>query len=215
MLQDPQAIGRNFYTETDNLFSHSSFKENGDRGTLKFSKEFTEKVRNLYSTSKREVSKEKFTVGDKIGSGNFGNVYKGLLHGLYDDDSVTTVAIKSITENKLDESELENMISEIQIMSNTPPHMNIVSMIASCSSQFFEHGDLWLLLEFCQHGDLKQFLMKNKEAILSGAEDDLLNSRCLVTWTYQIASGMQFLAQNQIMHGDLASRNILMGDNTV
>ena len=202
-------------SEKEEVKTVSYFQEGNERGKITLSTEIKEKVLGLYSTSKKEITHDMFEVADKIGSGNFGNVYKGFFKGLYDDESLTTVAIKSINGKKLNETELENMISEIKIMSNIPPHINIVSMIASCSSQFLEHGDLWLLLEFCQQGDLKQFLMKNKEAILSGAEDDLLNSRCLVTWTYQIASGMQFLAQNQIMHGDLASRNILMGDNTV
>ena len=211
--RDSQNNDSNHHPESNPLLRVSNSQNCNERGKIKLSAELTEKVLNLHSTSKREVKQDKFAVGDQIGSGNFGKVYKGLLHGIYDDNASTTVAIKSIDADKLEESEIDNMISEIKVMSNIPPHINISSMIASCSSQFLEHGDLWLILEFCQHGDLKNFLMKNKVTILSGAETNVLNSRCLATWTYQIASGMQFLAANKIMHGDLALRNILLGDN--
>ena len=38
-----------------------------------------------------------------------------------------------------------------------------------------------------------------------------LSSRLLIQWAYDIAKGMQYLARMHIMHGDLASRNILIG----
>ena len=203
----------NLNPEKDRLLILSNSQDGSERIRFNLSTELTAKVLNLQSTSKREVNQDRFTVGNKIGSGNFGNVYGGVLKGLYNDVSATTVAIKSINGDRLSETELDNMISEIKIMSNTPPHINIASMIASCSSQFIDNGKLWLILEFCQHGDLKQFLTANKAAILSGTNTNVINSRCLAIWTYEIASGMSFLASNKIMHGDLAARNILMADN--
>ena len=105
------------------------------------------------------------------------------------------------------------MISEIKIMSNLPPHLNIVSVIASCSSEFAENEELWILLEFCPRGDLKHFLEKNKKEILSETGTNSINHRCLIQRAYDVASGMEFLATNQIMHGDLAARNILIDEN--
>ena len=166
----------------------------------------------LTSTSKREIKRSIFEVGDQIGSGNFGKVYKGQLIGLYQTGSKTTVAIKSIS-GQVSETDLENMVSEIKIMSNVDPHPNLVSMVASCTSEFKDHGKLWLLLEFCQHGDLKDFVKENKTQILSGSDGDVINNRCLIKWAYDVANGMQYLAENQIMHGDLAARNILMDEN--
>ena len=173
------------------------------------------KVADIPTLSKREVERNRFAVGDKIGSGNFGTVHKGELKGLFDAHTTTTVAIKSINGKKLDEIEVENMISEIKIMSNLSPHLNIVSMIASCSSEFAENEKLWLLLEFCQHGDLKQYLEINKTEIISENSTSSINQRCLIQWAYDVASGMEFLASNQIMHGDLAARNILMDENPI
>ena len=173
------------------------------------------RVENIYNYSKKEITRERFEVSDQIGSGNFGKVFKGQLLGLYGNYSKTTVAMKSINGQKVNENELENLLCEIEIMMDVPPHLNLVSLIASCASEFEMKGELWLLLEFCQHGDLKNYLIENQTKILSGSPSDVISSRCLIKWAYDVANGMQFLSKNKIMHGDLAARNILMDDNLI
>ena len=46
--------------------------------------------------TKREIARNKFELGKEIGSGNFGKVFEGDLHGLYGSGSKTRVAIKSM-----------------------------------------------------------------------------------------------------------------------
>ena len=169
-------------------------------------------LQRAIETSKREVDRGMFQVGEQIGSGNFGQVYKGILTGLVNENSMTTVAIKTIND-EVNETELENIICEIKIMSSVDPHLNLVSMVAACSSEYKPNGKLWLLLEYCQHGDLKDFLLKNSAKISCGTVDDDLNYRCLIKWAYDIANGMEYLASKEIMHGDLAARNVLLDEN--
>ena len=210
------AESSNFNSVQDNLevSVHSKLMQQEDKPDEKIhiSTEARTQLCRLTYTSKREIERNRFDVGDEIGSGNFGKVYMGQLTGLYHTNSKTTVAIKSIS-GKVNETELETLLCEVQIMSNVHPHLNLVSMVASCSSELKEHGKLWLLLEYCQYGDLKSFLVENKTKILSGNDNDAINTRCLIKWAYDIANGMEYLAKNQIMHGDLAARNILMDDN--
>ena len=83
-------------------------------------------------------------------------------------------------------------------------------MLGSCTSGLDEKRELYLILELCDYGDLKQYLIQNKKKILSGEESQFVKSRCLILWSYDIAQGMQYLSANKIMHGDLAARNILL-----
>ena len=86
-------------------------------------------------------------------------------------------------------------------------------MVGACTSELAEHGNLWLLLEYCPYGDLKNYLKSNRDKIINGKDDDEINSRIIIKWTYQILNGMQYLSENHIMHGDLAARNILLDDD--
>ena len=61
------------------------------------------------------------------------------------------------------------------------------------------------------------FQVTNEEFKFSGTfgelfdtENEIINSRCLILWAFDIANGMQYLAKNQVMHGDLAARNVLI-----
>ena len=89
-------------------------------------------------------------------------------------------------------------------------HINLVNMVGSCTSDLEGLGDLWLLIEFCEYGDLKKYLFENKAEILSGQKHD---SRILMLWAYHISKGMHYLASLFIMHGDLAARNVLLHSN--
>ena len=62
---------------------------------------------------------------------------------------------------------------------------------------------------------MKSFLIKHKHDILHENEkyDGIsnLDSRLLIQLSYDIAMGMRCLSRKQVMHGDLAARNILIG----
>ena len=64
------------------------------------------------------------------------------------------------------EKDLNDLLSEIKLMSYIKPHPNLVSMIGSCSSELTKEKKLWLLIEFCEHGDLQNYLKNNKTKIL-------------------------------------------------
>ena len=66
-------------------------------------------------------------------------------------NSKTKVAVKT-TNNPLDSSQQEALLSEIKILSNLDLHLNLVNMMGSCTSDIHLSGELWLLLEFCEHG---------------------------------------------------------------
>ncbi|CAH1128807.1 unnamed protein product [Ceutorhynchus assimilis] len=42
-----------------------------------------------------------------------------------------------------------------------------------------------------------------------------ISTRELLTWSFQVARGMEYLASRKVLHGDLAARNILLADNNI
>ena len=170
---------------------------------LRQNENIKKEVTKLSYNATREVTKSVFEIGSEIGKGNFGEVYIGTILGLN-----IPVAIKSINANPSNEQGIEHVLDEIKIMSHVDPHLNLVSMVGACTSDLKDLGQIWLLLEFCEFGDLKRYLKEHENEILS-AKNEYMNSRCLIQWSYDIANGMKYLAQNHIMHGDLAARNIL------
>ena len=162
--------------------------------------------------SRREIKRSEFTVGDEIGSGNFSSVCRGVITGLFDKLSKTPVAIKTL-KGPIRQEDLDNMIAEIKVLGHVKPHLNLVSMIGSCTTEFKKSKQVWMLLEFCEYGDLRNYLLGNRWNILSGSKSDPINSRCLIKWAYDIAAGMHYLESKRIMHGDLAARNILLDED--
>lgn len=80
-----------------------------------------------------------------------------------------------------------------------------------------------VICEYAPKGTLYQFL---RNCHISGRQDYLSNGNCsktsfmlspseLLTFALQIAKGMQHLALMRCVHGDLAARNVLVGDGNV
>ena len=96
-------------------------------------------------------------------------------------------------------------------------HLNIVNLLGACT--FPPDQPTYILLEYCSFGDLKKFLCTHKEEFESrlknvpGNYDSPYTATLLLRWCYDIAAGMAYLAKKNVMHGDLAARNIMVGEN--
>ena len=131
-----------------------------------------------------------FSYSDILGHGAFALVYKGYKRGLKNE----LVAIKKIRKNSFS-SLLSKERKEIAILSGLK-HENIVSMLD------FEEtvSDIFLVLEFCNLGDLNDLLLKHSKI----SEDHI---RYIFG---QVGSAVSFLHSLQIIHRDLKPQNILL-----
>lgn len=96
----------------------------------------------------------KYSVIEKIGEGCFGRVYKGLSLAQKD-----YVAIKQIPNQKFRETpKLKELFgSEVKIL-KAVKNENVVAYV-----DYFEQNDsCFLVQEFCDSGDLEQYLKKRK-----------------------------------------------------
>ncbi|XP_065844501.1 uncharacterized protein [Oscarella lobularis] len=210
-----------------------------------------------------EVNAGDMTLLEKLGNGFFGVVHRAYLYhspssrsrrrgkaknSLGDQKSV--VACKMLKANV----EREDFLEEIRLMKRIGQHPHIVSLLGCITTS----EPLCLIVEYCMHGDLLNYLRKKRSQRVSQKqqsntscsnpdsldEDDTLtqceinedlckakdfgsgecesessdvghdlSSSDLLSFVWQISSGMEYLAGKGLVHRDLACRNVLVCEN--
>lgn len=144
-----------------------------------------------------------FTILDVFNNGNFSNVYK------VRNDANEVFALKAIQYGKIDTKEERDALIEsarretqIGIMSGiNSPHLVKYHKI-------FNEGSIFcILMEFCGGGMLDDMILKRKEEDRFFSEDEVLDV------TYQLTSGLHELRTKNVIHRDLKSENIFLGND--
>ena len=142
---------------------------------------------------------EEFVLGDyifsgkKIGKGAFSVIYKGT-HKVTD----KVFAIKEISYENL--NKIKNTIKREFTVMKKLNHPNIIKL----HEVFFdsENKNVYLVLDYYKRGDLYNFL-KGKP----------LKEKYAKKYMRQLASGLKYLHENNIIHRDLKLKNILVTDS--
>ncbi|KAK7495062.1 hypothetical protein BaRGS_00013702 [Batillaria attramentaria] len=153
----------------------------------------------------------------ELGEGAFGKVYKGELIGLYGDNSVTKVAIKTLKENASPKVQ-NDFRREVDLMSEMR-HPNIVCLLGVCMRQ----EPMCMLFEFMVQGDLHEYLIMHSphsdismvDKSRAGGGGKVLEYPDMLHISTQIAAGMEYLASHHFVHRDLAARNVLVGEGLI
>lgn len=107
-----------------------------------------------------EFPRTNLQFGKTIGAGAFGKVMEATAFGMGQDDSALRVAVKMLKPSAHTD-EKEALMSELKILSHLGHHENIVNLLGACTSG----GPILVITEYCQHGDLLNFLRKKAEAM--------------------------------------------------
>ncbi|XP_042907549.1 tyrosine kinase receptor Cad96Ca [Parasteatoda tepidariorum] len=148
-----------------------------------------------------------------LGEGCFGQVWKCLAQDIGPRQETATVAVKTLKENAT-EKEKKDLLSELEVMKLLEPHPNVVTLLGCCSDK----DPILVIMEFVSRGKLQTYLRESRAERLYGnlhGSSKNLSSRDLTTFSYQVAKGMDYLANKGIIHRDLAARNILVDENKV
>ncbi len=130
------------------------------------------------------------TFGEQLGQGASGQVFKGTWKG-------SNVALKvSATQAN------STVIKELELMMQLRPHPNVVQLFGF--SVHPETDSIILVIEYCNGGSLDDKLFESQERL---PKDQKL------AWIYGVAKGLGHLHANNIVHRDIAARNILLQNN--
>ncbi|GLT45494.1 hypothetical protein SLA2020_193230 [Shorea laevis] len=143
-----------------------------------------------------EIQWEEITLGERIGLGSYGEVYRGEWHG-------TEVAVKRFLDQHISGESLEEFRSEVQIMKKLR-HPNVVLFMGAVTRA----PNLSIVTEFLPRGSLYRLLHR---------PSNLLDERRRLRMALDAARGMNYLhnCTPMIVHRDLKSPNLLVDRNWV
>ncbi|KAM7397381.1 hypothetical protein PAMA_005607 [Pampus argenteus] len=106
-----------------------------------------------------EIPRDNLGLGQVLGSGAFGRVVEATVSGLLHSHSTTKVAVKMVKQNS---GAVQSLMSELKVLVHLGPHLNIVNLLGACT----RGGPVYLITEFCRHGNLVNYLQRNKHTFL-------------------------------------------------
>ncbi|XP_034407964.1 fibroblast growth factor receptor 2 isoform X2 [Cyclopterus lumpus] len=163
-----------------------------------------------------EFSRDRLTLGKPLGEGCFGQVVMAEGLGIDKDKpkEAATVAVKMLKDDAT-EKDLSDLVSEMEMMKMIGKHKNIINLLGACT----QYGPLYVIVEYASKGNLREYLRARRPPgmeysyDIARVSDEQLTFKDLVSCTYQVARGMEYLASQKCIHRDLAARNVLVTES--
>ncbi|XP_043911999.1 fibroblast growth factor receptor 2 isoform X3 [Protopterus annectens] len=165
-----------------------------------------------------EFPRDKLTLGKPLGEGCFGQVVMAEAVGIDKDKpkEAVAVAVKMLKDDAT-EKDLSDLVSEMEMMKMIGKHKNIINLLGACT----QDGPLYVLVEYAAKGNLREYLRARRPPGMEYSFDinrvpeEQMTFKDLISCTYQVARGMEYLASQKCIHRDLAARNVLVTENNV
>eukprot|EP00038_Savillea_parva_P010275 m.189138 g.189138 ORF g.189138 m.189138 type:complete len:624 (+) comp17656_c0_seq1:265-2136(+) len=145
-----------------------------------------------YSKIEWEIPWDSIEIGNKVGQGSYGVVYRGKWHG--------DVAVKKLLVEDPTPDQLALFKNEVLVLRKTR-HRNVLLFMGACTIL----PNLAIVTQWAEGGSLQDKLHDVEVSLPNAHKVDI---------ACQIAQGMEYLHSKQIVHRDLKSGNILI-DNEI
>lgn len=148
-----------------------------------------------------EIKRQLLTLGKSLGEGAFGKVVKAEFMGLLKVGVNAIVAVKMLKEGHTD-NEMLDLVSEMEMMKMIGKHINIINLLGCCT----QNGPLYVIVEYAPYGNLRDFLRQHRPSSngyepaigIEEKEKKTLTQKDLVSFAYQVARGMEYLASKRV-----------------
>ncbi|KAF6727277.1 Vascular endothelial growth factor receptor 1 [Oryzias melastigma] len=197
-----------------------------------------------YDPHQWEFPREHLKLGKSLGRGAFGKVMQASAFGIDSASSCKTVAVKMLKEGAT-ASEQKALMTELKILNHIGNHLNVVNLLGACTKpggplmvivEYCRFGNLSAFLrkkrDVYIHNQLHgraddESGCGDNVSTKALSESDSKDNSCepksaspllledLISFSFQVARGMEFLASRKCIHRDLAARNVLLSENKV
>uniref|UniRef100_A0ABM0MNW1 Proto-oncogene tyrosine-protein kinase receptor Ret-like n=1 Tax=Saccoglossus kowalevskii TaxID=10224 RepID=A0ABM0MNW1_SACKO len=158
-----------------------------------------------------------------VGEGEFGRVMAAQALNIRGLTGYTAVAVK-MTKDTGNEHDLRDLMTELSLLKQVN-HPNVVKLLGACTQK----GPLYVIVEFCNDGSLRSYLRRIRQLECGSYHDEstayadeipctleqTVTPRDLVSFSWQICKGMEYLSDMKLVHRDLATRNVLVSEGRI
>lgn len=134
-----------------------------------------------------------YKIHEKIGKGAFSSIYRA-----FDEKEQKNVAIKVIKKQRVMKI-MKQIRLEISLL-HSLDHPNIVT----CFGSFEDKKYLYIILEYCEKGDLSELLKAN-----------VFSEQDVHFYFSHLVSALKYLHTKQIIHRDIKPKNILVSNDNI
>uniref|UniRef100_A0A674DPM9 receptor protein-tyrosine kinase n=1 Tax=Salmo trutta TaxID=8032 RepID=A0A674DPM9_SALTR len=175
-----------------------------------------------YDPGQWEFPRDRLKLEKPLGRGAFGKVMQASAFGIDNSTGCRTVAVKMLKEGATP-SDHKALMTELKILNHIGHHLNVVNLLGACTKA----GPLMVIVEYCRYGNLSTYLKSKRDVFLLNKvspgiyeklqeeeeeeeEEEALTYDDMLSFSYQVAKGMDFLSSKHCIHRDLAARNVLV-----
>ncbi|XP_075210916.1 protein kinase receptor Ret oncogene [Lycorma delicatula] len=164
---------------------------------------------------KWEFPRDRLEIESCLGEGEFGRVLRAKAHNIAGVPGITTVAVKTLKDSA-GPAELADLMSEYQMLKEIS-HPNVIRLLGASTSP---GGPVYLIMEFAHHGSLKSYLRRHRRLEVRQEQEsepqiEEVTPQDILSFSWQISKGMEYLSDMKLVHRDLAARNILVASGKI